>query len=174
MFRQPSARIARQERFSMTERHRGVQMLGWLSVIAGYGLVLALIRGLFVRSGRGFGVGRSEAFWVVFSYLLFFGFAVYLINVGRRAISRAQGLPRPEARFGWGRMLLGAILLFSSANQHFHLMNTPQVVKRFEPSNHTQAVTMNVTAIAIAAGCVLLIFSGIWRGLRLRKSNDSR
>jgi len=150
----------------MAERRRGIQVLGWLSVIAGYGLVLGFIRGLFIGSTRGFGVERSQASWVVLSYFLFFGFAVYLIYIGRRTISRSQGLPQSEARFGWGRMLLGAIFLFSSANQHFHLMNNPQMVNRLEPSNQTQAVAMNVTAIAIALGCVLLIFSGIWRGLR--------
>jgi len=63
-------------------------------------------------------------------------------------------------------MLLGAILLFGSANSHFHLFPTRAVIKPLEPSNPTQAVAMNVTAIVIAIGCIMLIFSGISMGVR--------
>lgn len=93
-----------------------------------------------------------------------FALAVYLFNAGRSALSIAKGCPRPKARFGWGKMLLGMIFLFSYAAQHFHLI--PARFNGLEPSNQTQAVTMNVTSIAICAGCILLVISGIWRGFR--------
>jgi hypothetical protein len=150
----------------MSERHHGIRILGWLAVIAGYGLALLLIRGIFIGITRGFGSGRSQAFWILLGYLLFFALAVYLFNAGRRALSIAKGFPRPRARFGWGRILMGAIFLYSSAVDHFHLLPGARAIKRLEPSNPTQASAMNFTAIAIAAGCVLLIFSGIWRGFR--------
>jgi hypothetical protein len=111
----------------------------------------------------------SQVFAILLAYLLFFALAIYLFSVGRRALSIASGTPRPKARFGWGRMLLGAILLFSSANSHFHLLPTRTVIKPLEPSNPTQAAAMNVTAIVIATGCIILIFWGIWIGVRRRQ-----
>ena len=148
----------------MDARHRGIQIMGWLSVVAGYGLALLLLRGIFLGITRGFGAGRTQALWILLGYLLFFALAVYLFNAGRSALSIAKGYPRPKARFGWGRMLLGMIFLFSYAAQHFHLI--PARFNGLEPSNQTQAVTMNVTSIAICAGCILLVISGIWRGFR--------
>ena len=32
----------------MDARHRSIQIFGWLSVIAGYGFALLLIRGIFI------------------------------------------------------------------------------------------------------------------------------
>jgi hypothetical protein len=149
----------------MDARHRGIQIIGWLSVIAGYGLGLLLIRGIFVGITRGF-AGRPQTFWLVLAYLLFLAVAVYLSTVGRRAVSIAKGNPQPRARFGWGRMLLGACLLFSAANTHFHLLPTRTVVKSLEYSNPTQAAAGNATTIAICIGCVFLIVWGIWKGFR--------
>jgi hypothetical protein len=51
----------------MDARHRGIQILGWLSVIAGYGLALLQIRGISIGITRGFGAGRSQAFWILFA-----------------------------------------------------------------------------------------------------------
>ena len=142
----------------MDIRHRGTQILGYLAVIAGCLFGLMLI--------RGFIVGRIANFWMVLGDLLFAALAVYLVYVGRRGVAFAKGQPLPRARFGWGRMLLGAILLFSSANNHFHLFPTRTVIKPLEPSNPTEAAAMNVTAIVIAIGCIIFIFSGIWIGVR--------
>jgi len=155
----------------MDARHRGVQIMGWLSLVAGYGLALLLVRGIFLGITRGFGAGGAQAFWILLAYLLFFALAVYLFDVGRRALSIAKGSPRPKARFGWGRMLLGIIFLFSFAAQHFHLI--PARFNRLEPSNQTEAVTMTVTSIVICAGCILLIISGIWRGFRRLPTESS-
>ena len=145
----------------MDARHRGIQMFGWLSVIAGYGLALLLFRGIFIGITRGF-AGRPQAFWILLGYLLFLGLAVYLFTVGRRAISIAKGSPRPRARFGWGRMLLGALLIFGAATTQFHLL--PLRVKPLEYENQTQAAAGNITTITICIGCVFLILSGIWKG----------
>ena len=148
----------------MDARHRGIQILGWLSIIAGYGLALLLIRGIFMGMTQGFGTRRSQAFWIVLGYLLFLAFAAYLINIGRRAISLAKGSPRPQARFGWGRIVIAAIFLYSNVARDFHLI--PARFKPLQPSNNVQALTMNVTEIVILIGCVLLMLSGIWRGFR--------
>jgi hypothetical protein len=153
----------------MDAKERGIQILGWLSLVAGYGLALLLIRGIFLGITRGFGAGRSQAVWILLAYLLFFALAVYLFNVGRRALSIAKGRPRPKARFGWGRMLLGAIFLFSYSARYFHLIPA-RAFKGLEPSNQTEALAMNVSAIVVAAGCILLIFSGMWRGFRPRRA----
>jgi hypothetical protein len=150
--------------FPMAAGHRRIQIFGWLSVIAGYGLALMLIRGVFIGITRGF-AGGPRAFWLVLGYLLFIALAVYLFTVGRRAISIAKGSSLPSTRFGWGRMLLGAIVLFGAANSQFHLLPTRQFVKQLEYENQTQAIAGNVTTLVIFIGCVLLILSGIWKGL---------
>src|ERR1700678_4229515 len=83
-------------------------------------------------------------------------------SVGRRAISIAKGSPRPKARFGWGRMVLGAVLIFSAATAQFHPF--PTRVKSLEYENRTQTIAGHATIMAVCAGCVFLILSGIWKG----------
>ena len=85
----------------MNERHRGVQILGWLSVVGGYGLALLLIRGIFLGITRGFGAGRSQAFWILLAYLLFFALAVYLFN---SRTARTIDCERPPSTKGAVRM----------------------------------------------------------------------
>ncbi len=135
-----------------------MQILGCLAIAVGCVLVMILIGGLTSF--------RNVSFWMAFGNLLFAAVAAYLIYLGRRALSFARGKPLPKARFGWGRILLGTVLLFSSANDHLHLLSTHTAIKRLEPSNQTQAVAMNVTAVVIAVGCVVMIISGIWIGVR--------
>jgi hypothetical protein len=147
----------------MNAKRRGIQIFGWLSVIAGYSLALLLIRGVFTGITRGF-AGGPHAFWLLVAYLLFLALAAYLFTVGRRAISIAKGDPRPRAQFGWGRMLLGALLIFGAANNRFHLLPTRQFVKQLQYENQTQAQAGDITTITICIGCVFLILWGIWKG----------
>ncbi len=153
----------------MDARHRGIQIVGWLSVIAGYGLALLLIRGIFIGITRGFGASRFHAFWILLGYLVFFALAVYLFTVGRRSASIAKASPRPRAQFGWGRILLGTIFLYGSAVNYLHIFPA-RGLRHFDPTNETQAVTMKVAAIVIASGCILLIVSGMWRGFQPRRT----
>ena len=149
----------------MDARHRGIQIFGWLSAIAGFGLALLLIRGMFSGITRGFD-GSPSAFLLLLAYLLFLALAVYIFTVGRRAISIAKGAHLPGARFGWGRILLGAILLFGSANNRFHFFPAGHVFTSLKYDNRTQTAAGNVTTTALNIGCVLLILWGIWKGFR--------
>jgi len=139
--------------------------MGWLACIAGYAVGLLLLRALLF--------GRIINIWVFLGDVDLAALAVYLMYVGRRAISRAKGTPTPKARFGYGKILLGASLLFSSANSHFHLLPGRDVIKPLEPSNDTQAISMKVTTIVINIGCALLVISGIWQGLRTARMGAS-
>jgi hypothetical protein len=139
-------------------KHRGVQIVGWLAVVAGCGLGVLLIRVLIV--------GHIVNFWNFVGDMLLAALAAYLLYIGWRAVCFAKGQPRPKARFGWGRMLLGACLLFSAANTQFHLVPTRTVVRPLEYSNPTQAAAGNFTTIAICIGCVFLILWGIWKGFQ--------
>jgi len=156
----------------MEVKRLGMRVFGWLSLVIGYGLALLLIRGVFVGTTRGFRADRSQAFWIVLGYLLFLGLAVYLFTLGRRGLSIAKGRPRPTARFGWGRIVVGTILLYSYAVDHFHLIPV-RGVRHLEPTNETQAVTMTVTAIVIALGCLVLVLSGLWKGFRPQRASAS-
>jgi hypothetical protein len=147
----------------MDAKHRCIQLFGWLSVIAGYGFALLLLRGIFIGITQGFR-GHPQTFWLLLSYLLFLALAAYFFTAGRRAISIAQGNPRPKARFGWGRMLVGAMLIFAAASAEFHPF--PTSVRALEYDNETQAAGGHVTTIAVCIGSVFLILSGIWKGFR--------
>jgi hypothetical protein len=145
-------------------RHRGIQIAGFLSVVSGCAFALLLI--------RVFAVGHVASAWMLLGDLLLVALAAYLIYIGRRAIFYGKGKPLPAARFGWGRMLLGAGLIFSAANTYFHLFPTRPLPKALEYDNATQAAAGNVTTIAICLGCVFLILSGIWRGFRQQASSQ--
>jgi|SRR5271156_1062047 len=149
----------------MDARHRSIQIFGWLSAIVGFGLALLLIRGMFMGITRGFD-GSPSAFLLLLAYLLFLALAVYIFTVGRRAISIAKGTRRPRARFGWGRMLLGAILIFATASNRFHIFPDGHVFTSLKYDNRPQTAAGNVTTIAILIGCVALILWGIWKGFR--------
>jgi len=157
----------------MAPRRRGILILGWLCAIGGYGFALLLIRGIFLGFTRGFGASRSQAFWIVSLYVLFLAVSTYLINIGRRAISLGKGFPRPEPRFGWGRILIGAVILYTNAVRHFNLIPA-RFPKPLETPNNLEALAMNITVALIYVACFWLIFSGIWKGLRRQaRSNVS-
>src|ERR1700750_3300022 len=100
-------------------RRHCIQIFGWLAVIDGYSLALLLIRGIFIWVTRGLFAGR--ALWILLGHLMVLAFAVYFFAVGRHAISIARGDPGRKMRLGWGRMLLGALLIFFAASNRFHL-----------------------------------------------------
>jgi len=138
----------------MDAKRCAIQFCGWLALIAGYGLALLLIRGVFIGITRGFGAARSQAIWIVVAYLLYLAVAVYFFTLGRRALSIAKGTPRASVRFGWGRIVLGTTLLYTLAVVHFRLIPV-----------HGGTTRMGV--IIMASVCCVVILSGIWRGFRV-------
>jgi len=158
----------------MDAKHRFIQILGWISIVASYVFGLLLLRGIFVGLKGGFAGSRSHAGWIIFGCLLFFSVAVYFFNLGRRALAVARGEVTRKARFGWGRILAGTAVLFGKADERFHLLPAgTRRLKAFESSNATQAVAMNVTAAVLCTGCVLLILWGIWKGFAQRPTAES-
>ena len=142
----------------MDLKRYAIQFSGWLALIAGYGLALLLIRGVFIGITRGFGAARFQAIWIVVAYLLYLAVAVYFFTLGRRALSIAKGTPRARVRFGWGRIVLGTTLLYSSAVVHFHLIPVHGGIKRMD-------------VIIMASVCCVVILSGIWRGFRVHRTD---
>lgn len=151
----------------MIARRRAIQILGWISVIAGYVFALGLVRGIFIGFTRGFG-GHPNPYWVVIAYLLFFAMAAYLFAVGRRAIWLAKGLPRSSPRLGWGRILLGAFLIFAFATTQFHLLPST-VVRHHKDQARAGSTTRNVVAVTFYIIGGYLIVSGISRPFRQQK-----
>ena len=133
----------------MNAKHRGIQILGWLSALVGYGLALVLIRGSYLGITRGFGTAPFQAFWVALGYLVFFGLAAYLVILGRRSIPIVRGNSHSKSRFGWGRILLGTIFLYGNMASRFHLIpeNGSVHFRHLEPASATEAVSMKITGI---------------------------
>jgi hypothetical protein len=142
----------------MNAKRCAIQFCGWLSLIAAYGLALLLIRGVFIGITRGFGAVRSQAIWIVVTYLLYLAVAVYFFALGRRALSIAKGIPGARMRFGWGRIVLGTTFLYSSAVIYFHLIPVHGGIERMD-------------VIIVASVCGVVILSGIWRGFRVHRTD---
>ena len=143
----------------MEAKRYAIQFCGWLALIVGYGLALLLIRGVFIGTTRGFGAARSQAIWIVVAYLLYLAVAVYFFTLGRRALSIAKGAPRASMRFGWGRIVLGATLLYTFVIVHFHLIPVHG------------PTTKRTGDIIFASVCCIVILSGIWRGFRAPRTD---
>jgi hypothetical protein len=143
----------------MDAKRCAIQFCGWLALIAGYGLALLLIRGVFIGVTRGFGAIRSQAIWIVVAYLLYLAVAVYFFTLGRRTLSIAKGTPQASARFGWGRIVLGTTLLYTFVVVHFHLIPVHG------------GTTKRTDVIIFASVCCVVILSGIWRGFRVHRTD---
>ena len=141
----------------MNAKHLGIRLLGWLAFVAGFAVAAAQLRILIL--------GHITNGWMLLGEVPVAAFAAYLFYIGRRAVLIGKGQQPPKARFGYGRILLGVWLIFSSSNAHLHLFPTRQGIRPLEPSNPTQAVAMDETEIAIFIGCIVLIVSGIWNVL---------
>jgi hypothetical protein len=127
----------------MDLRHRGIQVLGWLAIIAaclpGYWLI------------RRFTVGQITDVWRLSYYVLLAALAIYLVYVGRRGLAFAKGQPQQKARFGWGRIVLGANLLWSRLDR----VHARTIMDPFDPAGPTLITVY-----------ILLILWGIWIGVR--------
>src|SRR5215472_9399056 len=128
----------------MDIRHRGIQVLGWLAIIAACLPVYWLI--------RRFTVGQITDVWRLSYYVLLAALAVYLVYVGRRGLAFAKGQPQQKARFGWGQMVVGATLLWSRL-ERVH-------------SRKTMDHPLDPVGLTLIALYILLILWGIWIGVR--------
>jgi len=141
-----------------------VLIFSCFAALAGGILAILLIRGLVF--------GRIANPWMAVGNLLIAALSVYFFYLGQRGLAYARGIPRPTARFGWGRMMLGALVLFGSAKEHFHPTppNTPMTIRILEPANNTQAAAMHVTEVVVLLGSIVLMASGVWNGFRRKAS----
>ena len=90
----------------MDGKHRCIQIFGWLSVIAGYGFALLLLRGIFIGITRGF-AGRPQVFWLVLGYLLFLAAATYLFTCRTVAQYRSRREPSTKGAVRMGENAAG-------------------------------------------------------------------
>ena len=139
----------------------------WLMAL---GVICVIVAGwiglLFITSTL---VARPHNGWMVVSELFVLALGGYLLYVGIRAVSAAVGRPRPKMRFGWGRVVIGSFVIYSSALDYFGVSSTGRVLKPLQPENATQAQAMHVTQVAGLIFCAGLVFSGIWQGLRKKR-----
>jgi hypothetical protein len=78
--------------------------------------------------------------------------AVFFIWVGARAIRRV-GQDVPGTRIGWGRLLLGTVLIYIQIRDHFVPAHDA-----LQPDNGAQAVGMLIArAVSWIAGVVLIL-----------------
>src|SRR3954467_5905265 len=118
----------------MNAKHLGIRLLGWLALVAGSAIAAAQLRVLIL--------GQITNGWMLLGEVPVVALAAYLFYIGRKAVLIAKGQHPPKARFGYGRILLGVWLIFSSANAHFHFFPTRRGIRPLEPSNPTQAAAM--------------------------------
>ena len=133
----------------MDTKHRSVQLLGIAGLSSGCLLGLLMLRRLFFW--------RTADLWAAIDFIFVCGFVAYLISLGIRAIRWAKdhGTSR-NRQIKWGRVYLGALLIFIEIKNHFH--PAPNLLK---PSNQGEAAGMIVAAIALALLGAWLVVSGI-------------
>ncbi len=141
----------------MDAKHRILQVAGILAIVIGALFSLNVL----VRLA----LGHFENGWDFVSDLLGVAVGAYIIRVGLRAIQYSRGQPKLSG-FGWGRILLGTLVLYSSAVEYFHLFAVHQFIKPLEASNPAQAEGMKIGQIVVMLICIWLIVSGIRAGFR--------
>jgi uncharacterized membrane protein HdeD (DUF308 family) len=95
--------------------------------------------------------------WGAMDLIFAFAFSAYLISVGIRAMRWARGQGTTGSmKVKWGRVLLGSLLIFIEAKNHFH-----PATNLLQPSNETQAAAMTATAIVLALLGAWLVVSGV-------------
>jgi hypothetical protein len=136
-------------RISMTFKFRFTQCLGAVAIICGCILATLLLRILIF--------GRVGTLWNAIGDILIAALAVYLVYVGLRAVRYGDSSRRPFPRFRWGRILLGAWIIYVNAKNHFQ--PSPNLL---QPSNETQATAMTVTMLALSISGLALILWGFF------------
>jgi len=142
----------------MDAKHRIVQLLGIAGVLSGCLLAILGLTRLFLGH---IAVGDV---WAATGLVFVFAFLAYLISLGIRGLRWAKGEETVRnGQIKWGRVYLGALLIFINVENHFH--PAPNLLK---PSNETQALAMNATAVALALLGAWLVVSGIRSRLKRR------
>jgi len=97
----------------MDAKHRLVWVLGILAWGCGGLFIFLSIRALVI-------VGITDA-WNAIDRTFFFALAAYLVWTGVRSVDWARGETKTVPRkIKWGRVLLGAWFVYSSAKNKFH------------------------------------------------------
>ena len=133
----------------MDAKHRIVQLLGISGLASGSLLGLLVLRVLILRH-------VADA-WGAIDLVFASAFSIYLLSVGILAMSWARGQRASGSmKVKWGRVLLGSLLIFVEAKNHFH-----PAANLLQPSNEAQAAGMNATAIVLGLLGAWLVASGV-------------
>jgi hypothetical protein len=102
---------------------------------------------------------RTQTFhaWFTGDTALRIAAAVFFMWVGARAIRRV-GHEVPGTKIGWGRLLLGIVIIYVQIKQHF--VPNPNAL---QPDNESQAAGMRVAGAIIFLAGVALIFAAFWK-----------
>jgi hypothetical protein len=157
-----------------SNKRRAARLASYLAILVGssYGVLVASFALEFVRL-----LMRSDPavnIWMIAALVIQVSLVVYLVYIGRRALYYSKGKPRPEARFGWGRIVVGACFLFALANDQFHLGG-----RYFEPAERLKPFYIPQdpawhTVVDRGLFWIILILWGVARGLRHRPQRDAK
>jgi hypothetical protein len=122
---------------------------GSLLLILGAWMAIGCIRAVFY-------ILRTQTFgtWFTSDTALRIVAAMFFIWVGARAIRRV-GQEVPGTKIGWGRLLLGVVLIYVQIREHF--VPNPSAL---QPDNESQAAGMRAMSVVIyVAGAALIVGS---------------
>lgn len=143
-------------------KHRAKLALGVVLVLAGGWLAFLIVRRvvfLFAHIVKIWQVGALLALWRLGFFVLMAFLALYLILVGLRMVNLTASRP---FRFGWGKILFGAVALYIQLGYDYHFIEGPP---SYNPSDTHMAFSLLVWSLI----CVYLIFRGIWAGFSQRE-----
>jgi len=107
----------------------------------------------------------AQALWEITGRALVFAVSTYLVITGLRMINPAV---IPPARFGWGKILFGMLMLHSQIGTHFH-WNPDGPIPLMKANNAGEAAGMRFASALFNCLWIYLIYRGVRAGFRLNK-----
>ena len=136
-----------------------------LAGLIGISQLWQIISGKFFRILTG--CSLAQGVWQVGGRALIFAVAAYLAVTGRRMNNPAA---IPPSRFGWGKIVLGTVMLHSQIGSHFHwLPDGPMPL--LKPDNAGEAAGMRFTSVLLSLLWIYLIYRGVRAGFPRRDAD---
>ena len=133
----------------MTGKKIAYLLLGCICLLLGAWAAMTAIR---------FGLSLKEfSYWDVADIIRFLLVAIYFFWAGARSLRHAsEEVPKP--RIGWGKLLLGSILIYVEIKQQLLPASN-----RYHADNEAQTAGMLFARILLYLAGVALIIAAFWR-----------
>jgi len=126
----------------MQEKRMAGRLLGMMTIVGG-SLLAAKVSWNLIRSAGYSLEGYVVDFWYLLVQIWLLALGAYFISVGLRKYQASRdGKQTFKRTIGWGRILIGTLLIISPINNRLHPVHSRW---KFKPDNETEASAMKAT-----------------------------